>query len=235
MNPYNSIITRYPLLDTEISDMDNIWNFISIFTMPHYNISDYRRILIKKIQDTYSVSEFLKLENTADKLFWNLRNILLPIYNNKISRKKYNNIISSEYQINNAESYKRLTTNVIVKTFLVKPYYRSCINKLILMNNDNIFYKEMEGSSFQKNKLNLINFTILFNRKLYEKVMSDPYEFNYNELILPIFYWQKDYSFPNLNTYSYNFYNERQKINRIQKYYYNEEGKKDKYWFKLIK
>lgn len=235
MNPYNSIITRYPLLNDELNNIDSIWDFIGIFPIPHYNISDYRKEIIEKIRCTYDISEFLKLENTVDKLFWNVRNILVPIYKKEMSREEYYNNIVSANQATTTYNYKQMVANVNIKTCLLKPYYRSCINKLILINNDNIFYKEMEGSSFQKNKLNLINFTILFNRKIYEKVMSDPYEFNYNDLILPIFYWQKDYSFPNLNTYSYNFYNDSQKINRIKKYYYNEKGNKDKYWFKLIK
>ena len=93
----------------------------------------------------------------------------------------------------------------------------------------------MEGSSnifSNSNNFNLLTLDILFNRELYEDVMGNPIDKKKIQLIsLPKYYYQLDYCFPNLNCCQYSIGTYENKIDRIQKMYYN--GNYD-YWYKLL-
>ena len=94
----------------------------------------------------------------------------------------------------------------------------------------------MEGSShiFKKNYFNHLTIIVLLNRTLYEKIILEPKLILEKRIRLSDYYFQQDYAFPNVNFCTYEFGDFDQKMNRIQKMYYCDDEKKDKYWFKII-
>jgi hypothetical protein len=162
-----------------------------------------------------------------EKIFWNLRIILVEKY------RVANHDLDSNKNINNEEIFgceiKKYTSDTelknMIKDFKKKDYYRSFINKLIIVNkSDNTVYlKPLECSTciFKTNYFNLYTSMFLFDRELYEKIMLDPSlaipdimvlsKIKNNKLLLlaeknhkfitnlPEFYYEYDYAFPNLN------------------------------------
>src|SRR3989344_67029 len=105
----------------------------------------------------------------------------------------------------------------------------------IINKSRNIIYsKPAEGSSpvLMKNYFNLYSFTIFHTRNIYEEFMKDPYNNVNIDTILPQFYHEQTYPFPNLNFCSYKLGTQNDRKERIQKMYYNGT---DEYWFSLIK
>lgn len=255
---YKDNYLKFPLSDEEYNNIDKVWNFIEEITVPYISFSDYRNYIIKTIRKKYDIEQFYFLENIANKLLWNLRWKLFPVLqNNNITIDEYNEFVKNNYEnmndipnellqidkiyyIDNADLQKKINQNKLMEI----NYYRSFINKLLIVDNDKkiIHIKEMEGSSdiFSKNYFNLLSFTIFIKRKLYEKVMRNPFIIVKNRLKIPKYYHQMDYGFPNLNLCTYSFGDKKCKLNRIKKMYYyennnkNNKNKKDNYWFKLI-
>lgn len=184
--------------------------FIDLFSKQFVFLTDYRKYLREIIQQKYTPEQFLELENQVEDIWWKIKNVL---------QKKYYN--ENEYSIHKSRESIKLTN-----------YYRSFINKLIMYDSQNASYyvKDMEGSSeiFTKNYLNLACFIVLYDIELLTKVLNNDINFDIN---FDVYYVAKDYGFPNLNTCKQCLFTQEEKLDRIKKYYYEDDNK---YWYKLI-
>ena len=100
---YKSQYMRYTLDNNEIKIIDEVWEFLHLFTKKFIFISDYRNYIIKKIRKKYTPEKFYKLESIANKLLWNMRWILYPFWKNQyISKEDYNLLIKNNF--NNKKS-----------------------------------------------------------------------------------------------------------------------------------
>src|SRR5437667_3155480 len=182
-NIYINKLLKYPLNELEQNNIEHVWAFLNIFKKPFINITDYRNYIINEINKNYTVEEFYFYESILNKLFWNLRWLLYPLFQNKETNEiDYYDIINNNY--NDIEEiplnlllYKQvyyyddedLNNRLNDKILLNNNFYRSFINKLIMVDKEKqlIYLKEMEGSSdiFSKNYFNLITFSILLKRK----------------------------------------------------------------------
>ena len=255
-NIYQDKILKYPLTDNEYYNIEKAWKFLKIFKKKFMLLSDFRKYVIKKVKK-YTIEEFYLYESILNKIFWNLRWLLFPLwYDNNDREEGYNNFIKNNYnnckEIPNSlllckiEKYtddsdlknKLYTNDVLMKD----NYYRSFINKLIIIDKKNklLISKPIEGSSiiFSKNYFNLLTATILFSRKLYEKIMKHPYSVKYQKFIrklLDSHYFQFDYGFPNLNYCVYTFGTKKDRMNRIKKMYYSHPLRQQaRMWSELI-
>lgn len=221
-NIYTDPSLIYPLSNEEEEVICEVWRFLEIFNYPTPYLTDYREYLIKKIRQKYNYHDFYLYESIANKLFWNLRMVVGMLFKEEenCQKIKYQDIEDLEDKLRN------------IKIGLGN-YYRSYINKLIMVDHENqiIFHKKMEGSAdiFTKNKLNVHTLFVLLNRKLYEKIMQNPQKIK--KIQMPYFYYQLDYGFPNLNCCNYSINNKKEKMKRIKKMYYRNY---QKYWFKLM-
>lgn len=253
---YNNKYTKFILTEEEQKYIDKVWNFINKFKNIYLNVTEERQKKIKKIRNEYKPEEFYKNEKIANKIFWNIREIMHKYYdyhnykNNKnkdiedlknIKKRERRMGIMEKKKYKNREELKRI---VYDKSFLEKNYYRSFINKLIIVNKENkkVYKKEMEGTInfLIENEFNLITTIIFFNREIYEniikKILSNnnkEIEREINKIIKnkPQFYYQLDYFFPNINYCCYSTGDKNEWIKRIKKYYYNEN---DNEWFNII-
>lgn len=246
-NIYKSDILKYPLNDDEIGILNNCWELLNEMNKKYIFIFEQRKNLIKFVKNKYTIDEFYVIENVINKLFWNLRWLIYPLFSdNKINEIKYDEIITEnkldalpkyltlcecmKYDDINDLKYKIKNSTVYESNF-----YKSYINKIIIVDKKNktLYLKPMEGSSsiFNKNYFNLLTMSILFDRKMYEKIMKNPYKILNTKIQLSNFYYQYDYGFPNLNFCTYYFGDESQRLDRIKKMYYY---KGSKYWKKLI-
>jgi len=254
MDIYTNLLWKYPLNKSEYNKVEEVWQFLEHFNDGYELLSEYRHNVITKIRKLYTSNEFLEYEDILNKMYWNLRWVIYPIWMNmNISRDEYYQFIKNNYEgnkfipscltmceedtfVDDYDLYDKLHNNAIYEN----SYYRSFINKLILVDYDEkkIITKQMEGSAdiFRKNYFNLYTFKILFDRDLYEKIMSDPYNIVKMKIDMPKFYYQYDYGFPNLSSATYMYGGKDYRLNRINKmYYYNNLNKKEKYWFKIIR
>ncbi len=254
-NIYTNKILKYPLTNNEYNNIDKVWNFLLLFKNKYIYLKDYRKYIIKTIKKQYTVDEFYLYETITNKLFWNLRWMIYPLYMyHNMSNKEYIKFIKNNYDdkshiphsilqckvqkyIDNEDMDNKLFNN---DTYINSTYYNSFINKLIIVDKVKkiIISKQLEGSSniFSKNYFNLLTMTILFNRKLYEHIMKSPYKLISKHFIDRLLdhthYYQLDYGFPNLNMCVYTFGTKEDRINRIKKMYYRKTP--TKYWKKLI-
>lgn len=201
---------------------DKVWELLRIFSKPYVSLTVYRNYLIKKVSRKFTIDEFYECEKTIDEMFWDLRK--------KIDKNNYSNKKCFIQTYDNSEDLDNKIHGIIDDIGL---FYRSFINKLIIVDKENrkIYYKKMNSSSyiFEKNQFDLLTLTILFNRRLYEGVMSN--NINIKDIELPQYYYQLDYCFPNVNCCKYNIGSKEDWINRISKMYYSNDSKN---WFKLI-
>lgn len=216
---YHKDNLKYKLSSDDIGKIDDVWKLINIFDRGIITMREYRTTIINEIGHKYTVDKFFKLEKIIEKLFWNLR-----------------------YKINsNIADIIKITETGIENMAMIKHklkednYYRSFINKIINIDdiNNKIYYKKMEGSSdiFEKNQFNLLTCTILFNRELYEQVMSD--QIDIKNIKLPEYYFQMDYGFPNLNTMRPFIGSDNFRKHKIKKMLFDTDAESN--WFKIIK
>jgi len=231
MSIYTHNTLKYPLTNDEYHQIDSVWKFVTIFTKPFLFLSDQRTYIIQKINESYSLEQFYLLECILNKLFWNLRHKLVPLWlgeKNKQLDDIPNTLTSCiKIQCKSKDDIKHHIRNYKLQN----NYYRSFINKLVIIDRDVVYFKKMEGSSgiFHQNNFNLTTITVLLDRQLYEAVMLNPNDaMNIN---LAKFYHQGDYLFPNLNFCVYQFGSSEERKERIKKMYYSEDIK---YWFKII-
>lgn len=229
---------KYKLNNEEIELLDDVWEFIEILSTNFLYLSDTRNNIIKQIRIIYSPDEFFKLESIANKLLWNLRYVMHYIWTGqKDNTLPYHlTLCKTKLYSDNSERDKKLKK---IKLKYAGHYYRSFINKIIIVdkNNKKIYYKPMEGSSniFQKNYFNLMTSSIMKDRHLYNIVMNNPKIIFKLNIPISQYYYQFDYLFPNLNFCDYDIGSYDDKMDRIKKLYYYDGNKIDKYWFKLIK
>lgn len=234
---YNKL--KYPLTNQEIKDLDKAWEFLNIFKKPYIFVSDYRDYLIKKINEKYNVDTFFYYENILNKLFWNLRWAIYPYWIEEHENSKIDNLPNSLLLCDQIKYDTDGELEKIIKDakLNLKNYYRSFINKLIIVNKQDktVYIKNMEGSSdiFSKNYFNLFTMSILFKPKLYEKIMENPEIIKKENVELSKYYFQYDYGFPNINYCTYSIGDDNVKKDRIKKMYFNGDG--SKWWFKIIK
>lgn len=249
-NIYLDQLLKYPLTRDEYNNIEKAWEFLELFKKPFILTSDFRNYIVNKVPNTYSIEQFYEYEYILNKLFWNLRWFLFPLYQmNNMDEDNYKNFILKNF--NNISEIPEeilmfrkisycddndLKKKLLSEKLLKENFYRSFINKLIIVDKNQklIYSKEMEGSSqiFCKNYFNSLTFNILFNRELYEKIMKDPFIFKNENIKLSKYYYQHDYGFPNLNCCNYLIDSKENRMNRIKKMYYGNNFKK--YWFKLI-
>jgi hypothetical protein len=251
-NIYTSLKLKYPLSEEEYNQIDNVWSLINIFSKPFLYISDYREYLVKSIKKKYTAEEFGSLEIIIEKIFWNLRWYVFPLFiDGKMNKNEYNKFIENNYNntteipysltlCNKIHFYDEVDLDKKIKNISLNDdiYYRSFINKIIIVDNVNkvIYNKKMEGSAeiFSKNIFNLYTLTILLNRNIYESIMHNPYSIINFKLEFSRYYYQYDYGFPNLNCCSYGIGDNKYRLNRIIKLYFNMEKKDYRYWYKLL-
>ena len=251
---YTNKILKHPLTNKEYKNINKVWDFILLFRNRYIYLKDYRNYILKVIKKRYTVHDFYLYETIANKLFWNLRWMVYPLYKHHITKKEYIKVIKNNYgnkthipqSILFCKSQKYTDTKDLDDKlfnndiYINSTYYNSFINKLIIVDKvkKKIISKKLEGSSgiFSKNYFNLLTMTILFNRKLYENVMKNPYKLITHRLIDKLLdnthYYQMDYGFPNLNMCVYTFGTKEDRTNRIKKMYYSKNP--EKYWKKLI-
>jgi len=246
---YKSPLLKYPLTKEEESQLKKVWEFINAFKSDMTDTSEYRKHLIEKIRKKYDVDQFYELEKIANKMFWNLRWILFPLWAfPDMTIHEYYAFIGSGYGNHDIIPYYLLLSKRISYTDYAsmqsrlktsqtrsKNFQRSSINKLIIVDKDNnlIYMKEAEGSSdaYSKNYFNLLTMVIFYNRTLYEQIMTEPFLVRSMDIHIPEIYYQLDYGFPNINSMIYDIGKSR-KIERIKKLYYSEHW--DRYWFDVI-
>jgi hypothetical protein len=212
-------ILKFPLNETEINLLDNVFKFNNAFRFSKYSLRDYRYKLIKKIRSKYSFDEFYNYELISEKIFWNIKYLLENGSSNitKDTSEKIQNMVNR----NNS--------------------YRSFINKVILIDDNNsdkleYYYKPQEGSSkiFSSSfKINKFISQIMCDKKLYDSVINNP-DFkkyiNDDEL-----YYSFEYGFPNLNFGKPFMQSENYRKKRIKLMYYMDNIiNSEKNWFKLI-
>lgn len=250
-NIYKSDFLKYPLNKFEYELIEEVWDFINIFSKQYVFISDYRNYVIKTVNRRYTPDRFLIYESITNKMFWNLRWLISPLWiDENMTEDEYYENIKNNYGGTDTLSYVLLLCKSVkfedeqdlnkkIKDILLNStYYRSFINKILIVDKHNsiLYAKQLEGSSdiFSKNYFNLLTMTILFDRKFYEEIMKNPYSIKNKKVELSKFYYQYDYGFPNLNFCTYDFGTQDQKLDRITKLYYNDIKHKTRYWFKLI-
>jgi len=250
MQIYTDKTLKYPLTEDEYKQIDKVWEFSDLFNFRTLYINEYRTKIISIMQSKYSLLDFLVLEDILNKLFWNLRWLLYPLWlNPNITQSEYQQMINSNY-----DNHDTLPDSLLlcqkkkynnprelqdeIDNFVKNNYYRSFINKLIMIDNNNkiIYTKNIEGSAeiFNKNYFNLYTATILTNRKLYEEIMQNPLKITNKQVTLPEFYYEHDYAFPNINYCAYRIHDdEKERLNRIRRMYYSRDAEKN--WYKLIR
>lgn len=234
---------KYALTDQEYKAIDEVWDFITIFNHPFIYVTDLRNYLIDTISNKYTVQEFMWFETIAEKMFWNLRWKLFPLF--------ASNDVNDVNDINNVNTipmdllqYKIIPfsddDDMKYKIDCIKKmetFYRSFINKVIMVDYENniIYNKRQEGSadifSNANNSFNLYTLTILLDRQLYEKVIMNPNDFWNMHIPTSEYYYQYDYGFPNLNCCAINIGNNDFRMKRINNMYFNGDAR---YWYKVL-
>lgn len=244
---YTSTKLKYPLLEHEMNLVDSAWKFASLFRMEFNTLNENRTNMIMQISATYSPAIFLELEKIFEKIVWNLRWAMFPLWINKnITRNQYNDFNWLKYNeiphcllLCDKRNYNSITElNNIVNEFSFKIFYKSFINKLITIDYSNsvIYTKELESSSpiFRKNYFNLLTGSIISSQQLYEHIMMDPFILTTMTIPEPQYYYEFDYGFPNLNLCNYGIINDNdERLDRINKMYF-EQNFEDRNWFKLF-
>ncbi|AYV75661.1 MAG: hypothetical protein Terrestrivirus2_169 [Terrestrivirus sp.] len=222
-NIYNSEDLLYPLDEDEIEQLDNTWNFLKKFQFNTIGVTEYRKKIINKISKSIDKENFYSYEKIAEKMMWNLRDKVKYLFNE-----------CSEC-IDHTEKLNETGLMTIMGKFYDDNSYRSYINKLILIddNNDKIHYKKMEGSSciFNQNKMNETIWIVMTDKNLYEKIIKEPKKIQLVDS--PNYYHGYDYGLPNLNFGKPFIQSDSYRLRRIEKMYYDKNAENN--WFKLIR
>lgn len=247
---YKDRLLKHPLSDKEYKLVNKVWEWIDEFNKPTLFVSEYRKNMINSMKSKYNIREFQKYEEIAEKLFWNLRWLLFPLFYYPNMRKDdYERFVRDNYKdhenlphglllcnITHYRNKEEMKEKIKENKLLKQHYYRSFVNKIFVIDSKTkrIIFKPMEGSSeiFAKNYFNLLTSVILSNKNLYEIIMSNPYSINKIKIDLPEFYYEYDYAFPNLNFCMFKVGTDKDRKFRIKKMYYDKEA--EKYWFKLL-
>ena len=236
---YKDYTLPYQFNKIELDNLIKAWNFFMEFRRIDLSLHHYRKELIKIISSKYTPEEFLLYEGIIDKLYWNLQQRLARIWLND----PYLNQVPYSLTLSKAEPYLNTTQyNYIVNESLKKDFYRSFINKLVVVDKTNslIYTKDQEGSSniMGKNYFNLLGSAIMSSIQLYERILHEPHLIIVTNIPLPMYYHQLDYGFPNFSLCAYNINDINTKegmsfrLYKIKKMYYEPNCENN--WFKLI-
>jgi len=222
-NIYNSEDLLYPLDENEMEQLNNTWDFLKKFQFNTIGVTEYRKKIINKISKSVNKEDFYLYEKIAEKMMWNLRDKVKYLFNE-----------CSEC-IDYTEKLNETGLMTIMDKFYDDNSYRSYINKLILIddNNNKIHYKKMEGSSciFKQNKMNETIWIAMTDRNLYEKIIREPKKIQLVDSAN--YYHGYDYGLPNLNFGKPFIQSDSYRLKRIEKMYYNKNAENN--WFKLIR
>ena len=218
MNLYINENLKFPLTNFEYDKLDDVFEFINNFYFLTYNLGKYRKKIIKIISKKYKIEEFLLFEKILEKLFWNIRYLISE-----------QNLLNTNNDFKNSDDLETILNELYRDT-----YYRSFINKLVLIDdiNNTIYYKKMEGSShiFCQNYFNLATMMALKDRTQYEKILINPKLIK--EIVCPKYYHQLDYAFPNLNLVMPFIQSDNYRLYKIKLMYYNDDCEKN--WYRLL-
>lgn len=174
---------NYNLTEKELCILDNVWELINEFRMTYISRNKYRKNLIERIQNKYSIDEVYTLEMIVEKMYWNLVDkIKLDFDLHSNIREKY------KFDLQRIRN-KILQRNKFSKESNVRKSY------VYDENENKLLYKYNYPDDFD-----LIISSIITNRSAYETIMSNQIniinlEINPYENIVEF-----DYGFPNLNT-----------------------------------
>jgi hypothetical protein len=212
-NPYASRILSYPLTNSELKIITDTWNFLDIFRQTSLTKNEYRKTIIQKIKKKYNLNDFFYYEKIIEKIYWNLFNVIVGkiSMDEKINRQELNN--DSEKDIKN----KILQRSNIGESNVRKTY-------VLDRKKQKIFYKYK-----YPNDLDLLLFSIMINRSLYETIMSNINKITLDYLNELIEYpydmdIEFDYAFPNFNTIKPFTYTDDERLNKIKKMYYSNDS-----------
>ena len=204
---------KYPLNKKEKKILPEVFSFIKTFykfnvvKSENFGPYDYRRFIIKRIREKYSIEEFYKYEKIMNKLYWNLYH--------KLHKKDK-------------------LCDMIIK--LPRDYNRSFNNKLIIYNHKTkMFHIERDYIDYKirrEKKLEKKIMSAMIDMDLYFSFYKNPQK---KIKKMDKFYYPLDYPFPNVNRCFYNENPTKEWINRIKKmYFYYNDDFIDKYWYEFI-
>ena len=241
------------LTKTENENIDKYWEFIDDFgknvfkklkvdsdyyTYKNKGILDffsarvYREYIIKYISKKYTINEFYKYEKMLNKILWYLIDLTKCDVTKIIEINKTKDI--KDIVTDNTMSWITKTNDIVEENSM------SYINKKYMYNElDEYYYyskyytehreiKENKNDNYEKYK-NILY--IILNKNIFYKIIERQIKFNEIENKLPILLYPYDYPFPNVTFYFKNTNSKKRCLNRIKKYYYNEN---DEYWYKRI-
>lgn len=212
MNIYSNNV-QYPLNDEELDKIDDVWEFIKLFSIIKPCLSDMRRTAINTVNNSYTIEQFETYEMIAEKLFWNLKC--------RLKDEEHNN--NKHVEISLDDSAKDTINEYLAN--IKDRFYRSSINKIFFVDQNNTKIMARSFKTFSEDNRIM---DIFFNRKMYEKIMLDKIQLNNVE---PVdIYFPRDYLFPNLNPIRFDMCVNRR--DRIKTLYYDKDAEKN--WFRLI-
>jgi len=213
MNPYNNKYLLYVLSENELSLVDKMWEFISVFRISSHTRAEYRYIVMKEIRKKYTVDDFLILELIVEKIYWNLLNIL----NIRLGLDSVTHI----KKISKSDKIKQ--KNKILQRSSVS---ESSVRKSFIMSGNKIIYKYNYPDD-----VDLIMGSIMVNRSIYQTLMSNPDDIRLSALDIEPYHniVEFDYSYPNLNTLVPFLLDKEQRIKNIKKMYYQTDNSYN--WF----
>ena len=94
-NIYQDKVLKYPLTKNEYDNINKVWDFMKIFRKKFIHLSYFRNYVINKMKE-YTVEEFYLYESILNKMFWNLRWLLFPLWYEK-TEEEYNNFVKNNY------------------------------------------------------------------------------------------------------------------------------------------
>lgn len=209
MNPYINNIIMYPLEADELSLIDKLWDFLTIFRKTYLTKSSYMNNIAKIIQKIYIPQDFLLYEKLAEKLYWNLVFVMIDKLNIKSTIRKKKTINKIDIK------------NKILQKSISRTIGETTINKTFVATNKAIYYKYE-----YPNDLDKLMYSVMINRSLYETIMSniDKISLQYlSELEIEPYnnFIEFDYGFPNLNTIRPFAYTDNVRLENITKMYWN--------------
>lgn len=205
-NPYNNKNLKYLLSKNEINEIDNVWEFLSIFRETFLTRGKYRRNIKMKIVEKYTIDEFYKLEKIAEKIYWNLEDKIKNEVEKEINFK-------SKIYVKKKFDLRQMENKIFRRNIKIT---ESNINKSYVITENNEFLYKYK----YPDDMDILISSIMVNRSIYETIMSDE-ESIYNLEIEPYNnIVEFDYLLPNLNTIKSFAYNKNDRIKNISKMYY---------------
>jgi hypothetical protein len=214
MKPYDDNKLKYPLIYQELLLIGKVWEFMESLRLTTLTRSEYRKKIITRIKQKYTVDDFFVYETIVEKMYWNLHNVIFPhISHSKIFKRiidDYSPVkIKDKLLSRNVSDDSNVGESTVRKTYVLDKKLSEIIYK----------YKYPDD-------LDLILFSIMINRSLYETIMtnSDDISLNYlDELITEPYdnFIEFDYGYPNFNTIKPFTYSIKDRYNNINNMYYS--------------